>query len=211
MKYKVIGWVSYDEYGIEDADISYAVNAAIIDEIRKNRYMFSGYQHQEFCCCAPILNDGKRRCYSQRGWGHLMAEAYGDMAMYSYSVYSFFSNAGDEKFPESKFLDLDNYVPETDLNEVFNISDLEFELKDNIIIMKDYYPLRYVDKDDIIKINSFLFKVLDVNRKMTIGGDELEEKNKAIPDIDDEKFMEKYIELRESSINLQLTIELIDK
>ena len=79
MKYKVIGWTYYDDNEIlySGNTIGFAERNAIIDEIRKHRYLFSGWHHQEsWEGVVPVLNDGKKRCYSQRGWGGVMAKTY---------------------------------------------------------------------------------------------------------------------------------------
>ena len=64
MKYKVVGWTSYDGDDVPDSEgrIGYAECCAIIDAIKEHGYLFSGWDHQEMFDCAPVLNDGKRRC-----------------------------------------------------------------------------------------------------------------------------------------------------
>ena len=92
MKYRVIGWTYYEDNDVleKKGTIGFAERNAIIDEIRKHKYLFSGWHHQEsWNGVVPILNDGKKRCYSQRGWGGVMAEAYGYMEDYDYSLFSF--------------------------------------------------------------------------------------------------------------------------
>ena len=69
MKYKVIGWTYYDNSEILSSGntIGFAERNAIIDEIRKHKYLFSGWQHQEnWDGVVPILNDGKKRCSGDR-------------------------------------------------------------------------------------------------------------------------------------------------
>ena len=110
MKYKVIGWTYYENYEILDSNktIGFAERNAIIDEIRKHKYLFSGWHHQEsWDGVVPILNDGRKRCFSQRGWGGVMAEAYGEMGDFDYARYAFYdhANPSDLKFaPELSHL-----------------------------------------------------------------------------------------------------------
>lgn len=88
-KYKVIGWTDYaDERYPEIGECNQekwdSVELAIINSIRENGYMFCGDQHQYHTYAnyrkrdsgiAPVLNSGERVCFSQRGWGALMAKA----------------------------------------------------------------------------------------------------------------------------------------
>ena len=100
MKYKVIGWTYYDNNEIIDSGnrIGFAERYAIIDEIRKHKYLFSGWDHQEsFEGVVPILNDGRKRCFSQRGWGGVMAEAYGHMKDYDYASFTFYGSLDNSK------------------------------------------------------------------------------------------------------------------
>ena len=91
MKYRVVGWTDYESDEVPETHgcIGFAERNAIIDEIRKNGYLFSGWEHQESWDCVPILNDGKKRTFSQRGWGGLMAEAYGHLGSYDYAAFTF--------------------------------------------------------------------------------------------------------------------------
>ena len=124
MKYRVIGWTNYDDESVPDKAgcLGFAERNAIIDDIRKNGYLFSGWDHQEMWDCTPILNDGKKRCYSQRSWGGIMAEAYGDMGDYDYALYTFSESIKREKCVRPRGFRLDGFTPETDLNEHFEIA-----------------------------------------------------------------------------------------
>jgi len=77
MKYKVIGWTDYDDAGLPDGDATFGAQNAIIDEIVKKGFEFTGWEHQNDLYCVPVLNNGYKYLYSSRGWGGLMAEAYG--------------------------------------------------------------------------------------------------------------------------------------
>ena len=105
MKYKVIGWTYGDDYEFPTSQeqIGFAERNAIIDEIKKHKYLFSGWHHQEsWENCVPILNDGKKREFSQRGWGGVMAEAYDNFDDYGYSIYTFYQSIDEKylKFPK---------------------------------------------------------------------------------------------------------------
>ena len=75
MRYEVIGWVDSEECEYpKHKDITASVDAVIIKEIRKHRYLFGGDAHERYC---PLLNDGTYVRYSWRGWGRIMALAHG--------------------------------------------------------------------------------------------------------------------------------------
>ena len=106
MKYRVVGWTYYDNSEIFNSGntIGFAERNAIIDEIRKHKYLFTGWHHQESCeGVVPILNDGKKRCFSQRGWGGVMAEAYECMGNYDYASFSFHQSINKTKICIKKF------------------------------------------------------------------------------------------------------------
>jgi ASC-1-like (ASCH) protein len=74
MKYKIIGWTDYyDDNYPEHENVTDYVRHLIIDEIRKNGYLFGGDSHEDYC---PVLNDGTLVSFSWRGWGGVMAEAW---------------------------------------------------------------------------------------------------------------------------------------
>ena len=177
MKYRVVGWTDYDSYDVKDVDgpIGFAERNAIIDDIKAHGYLFSGWDHQEMLECVPILNDGKKRCYSQRGWGGVMAEAHGDMGEYDYAGYAFDFSLKREMcvYPDSSLYPED-FTPEKDLNEHFEIEVDEgiFELsqKQNPFFLDDTDTLRYIDKGDMLtlkcgeKHTEFLIDGIDRSR-----------------------------------------------
>ena len=125
MKYKVIGWTYYENYDIpfSNGGIGFAERNAVIDEIRKHKYMFTGWHHQEsWNNCVPILNDGKKRGFSQRGWGGVMAEAYGEMGDFDYASYAFFGGGDDSnlRYPNNEF-EIEDFVSEPLENEHFDV------------------------------------------------------------------------------------------
>ena len=123
MKLRVVGWV-YPYYNIEIGEASWAVRNAIIDEIRKNGYDFSGRSHQDYCC-TPVLNNGKKYLFSSEGWGDIMAEANGHTGCMDYTMYDFPIEPRREKMPNSDanefdmFLYTDEYDFEQDFEDWF--------------------------------------------------------------------------------------------
>ena len=182
MKYKVIGWTYYEDDAVLDKEgtIGFAERNAIIDEIRKHKYLFSGWHHQEsWYGVVPILNDGKKRCFSQRGWGSVMAEAYGYMGDYDYSSFTFYQSIDDKnlRFAPDDF-DLDDFVPENIENEDFKVevSEALFEIAktSNPFYLEDIDELRYLEANDTITLTCngkpLYFVVKDVDRnKAEVG------------------------------------------
>ncbi len=175
MKYRVVGWTHWESCEVEDSGntIGFAERNAIIDDIVKHRYNFSGYDHQEMDCCAPVLNDGKKRTYSQRGWGGVMAEANGMMGDYDYAVFSF--QTGDHpKYPCDEF-DPYTFTPEDDLNEELcaEVSAAVFlqAKKKNPFFLDDVDELRFADRGDLLVLrcgeNEARFLVEDIGRSKT--------------------------------------------
>ena len=176
MKYKVIGWTYGDDYEFPTSQeqIGFAERNAIIDEIKKHKYLFSGWHHQEsWENCVPILNDGKKREFSQRGWGGVMAEAYDNFDDYGYSIYTFYQSIDDKylKFPKNEF-DAEDFVSEPILNEHFDVKVNEglFNIakKKNPFYLDDLAELRYLDTNDTITLHyqdeSLTFLVSDIDR-----------------------------------------------
>lgn len=176
MKYKVIGWTWYENYSIpfSNDNIGFAERNAIIDDIKKHKYLFTGWDHQEsWNNCVPVLNDGKKRGFSQRGWGGVMAEAYEEMDDYSYARYTFHQSVDEKykKYPHKEFNEY-KFVPKPLKNEHFKVEVCEelFEIasKKNPFYLEDLEALRYIDKNDTITLNckgkSLTFLVADIDR-----------------------------------------------
>ena len=159
MKYRVIGWTSYDDESVEESRgcIGFAERNAIIDDIRKHGYLFSGWEHQEMWDRTPILNDGKKRCFSQRGWGGVMAEAHGCMGSYDYARFTFAESLDSHAcvYPKNEYYPR-KFIPETDLNESFELEVAEdiFTLaqRRNPFFLDDVPALRYIDKGDTLTL-----------------------------------------------------------
>ena len=150
MKYKVIGWTDYDNSLFSDGELSDAAVNAIVDDIRENGYLFSGFDHQERLYGAPVLNDGKRRVFSQRGFGAVMAMAYAEEGDYAYSLYSFAVKPDRCKMPD---IDAEvGYKPDYDLTEDFEIelgvAEYEAALASSEITVDDRDYLRMIDHGD---------------------------------------------------------------
>lgn len=177
MKYRVVGWTDYesDEVPESNGSIGFAERNAIIDDIRKNGYRFSGWDHQETWDCVPVLNDGKKRLFTQRGWGGLMAEAYGQLGSHDYAAFTFHSMK-NRKLPNDSF-DIAEFTPETDLNEHFEIEVDEgiFALSQtrNPFFLDDLDELRYLDAGDTLTLRcgerSARFLIYDINRNRNTG------------------------------------------
>ena len=152
MKLRVVGWVNNGEE-VEQGKPGWAARHAIIDEIKKNGYLFSGWAHQEGYGLAPVLNDGKMYCYSQRVWGGIMAEAHGYTGKMDYAKFAFMMESEKEKKPEVNF-DPETFVPETDLNEKFDLKvgkdTLDIAKAKGQIRLYDNPALRYLDGGDTL-------------------------------------------------------------
>ena len=105
-----------------------------------------------------------------------MAEAYGNMDDYGYSIYTFHGSIDSSylKFPEEQF-DANDFVPEPLENEHFNV-EVSRELfyiakKKNPFYLEDTDDLRYIDTNDTITVScngeslTFLVSVIDRNKK----------------------------------------------
>lgn len=153
MKYRVVGWISYDEEGVADAPADDAAVAAIIDDIRANNYVFSGWHHQEALQGAPVLNDGKRRVFSQRTFGAIMASAHGYNGPYDYSLFAFQLPSEEVVMAKSWFC-VKDFVPETDLCETFertvSRSDYERAQAEQQLCTEDADELRYIGVGDTL-------------------------------------------------------------
>ncbi len=170
MKYKVIGWTDYENEDIEDGDCSDAAYHAIIDDVRASGYCFSGYAHQELSLGVPVLNDGKKRCFSQRSWSGLMARAHGKNAPMDYSLYAF--SLGHEKMPPTRlWICAEDAAAQASLNEEIKKkvtrSVFEKAARELCFLDEDHRLLRYLDVGDTLTLTcendsaSYLVKDLE--------------------------------------------------
>lgn len=78
---KVTGWTfcdnnSYSNINDMADDEFEQAKAAVIAELRKNKYKFSGSAHQYKDNCCPIIDNKYVFCVSMRSWGSIMQQAY---------------------------------------------------------------------------------------------------------------------------------------
>ena len=159
MKYRVVGWTEYDGDDVPEARgrIGYAECCAVIDDIKANGYLFTGWDHQESFRCVPVLNDGKKRCFSQRGWGGIMAEAYGYTGPYDYSLFTFDESIDPEKVKKpTRGFYAHGFTPETDLCEHFDLTVEETVFRhaetENPFRIDETDALRYLDVGDTLTL-----------------------------------------------------------
>lgn len=198
MKWRVVGWASYDD-DIEQGTVTWAVQNAIVDEVKKCGYVFSGGAHQEGYNCAPVMNDGKIRRFSQRGWGGVMAEAHGYNGPMDYAKFAFDTNMNrdNEIRPQHSF-DETNFKKAKNLTECFELEVSDGVLADannGSIRIADLPELRYLDAKDklILKAGDVTeeFSVVDVEREPDLTRDELIELNMAMRDYNNRERMKK--------------------
>ena len=178
MKYKVIGWTYYEDYRFKDKPMTFASRHAIIDEIKAHGYRFSGYEHQEYPYGCPVLNDGSRILCSQRGFGGIMAEAYGEGAG-AYAMYMMTMDKSSIIKPEPG-VDRSKIVPKSTLREEFTLevsTESYIDARANLFIeLDDRDELRYIDKGDTLVLTSDKkrrkYKVVDVDRKKSLTEEE---------------------------------------
>jgi len=123
MKYRVIGYTDYDWPDFADGENSDAAIEAIIEDIKKHGYCFSGYAHQEYDNCVPVLNDGLARRFSQRGWGGVMARANGFTGYMDYSSFAFSFGYEEEKTPP-----LSRYITPDEVENIVSADSFSVEL-----------------------------------------------------------------------------------
>ena len=171
MKYKVIGWTEYDNSLVPEGEVSNAVINAIIDCIKENKFLFTGFDHQERLRCAPVLNDGKKRLFSQRSFGGIMAIANGYMGHMDYSMFAFDWDDDDldenRKIPSSEFAYKYTFVPEQNLSQeyIVEVDSQVFEnakLNESIELEETDY-LRFLDTGDTLTLSN------DTNKEIYIG------------------------------------------
>ncbi len=172
MKLKVVGWTYYDNTDVDEGENGWAATNAVIDEIKKKGYLFSGYDHQEGFDCAPILNDGKMRRFSQRGFGGIMAEAHGYTGRMDYALFSFGIKSSAMVTPDDF---KSEYFVERHLSERFTLEvseDIFKSARAGEIKLDDLSELRYIDEDDVLELTccdkTAVFQVADVDRKKDI-------------------------------------------
>ena len=188
MKFRVVGWTYYDN-DLPQGEISWAARNAVVDDIKKHGYSFSGWAHQEGAGCTPVLNDGKMYCFSRRGWGGVMAEAHGYTGRMDYAKYAFELNPDAEIRPKERFNE-EEFIPERDLNERFEleVSQKIFTSAQSLheIKLDDLPSLRYLDAGDVLVLKcsnqTAEYTVADVDRKRDLTEEKLWELQLAFED-----------------------------
>ena len=167
MKLRIVGWTEYEDYLVPTADASYAAGNVVIDEIKEKGYCFSGWAHQELTRGAPVFNDGKKRLFSARTFGGLMANAHGYNGPMDYSLFAF--QLREEKMPPRAESFSSRFVPETDLNEEFTV-EVNEETFEKVIstgkyVCEECEMLRYIDVGDTLTLKcgekTYSKKVID--------------------------------------------------
>jgi len=179
VKYRVVGWTYFDNTEIEGASCSEAAYQAIIKEIQDKGYEFTGHDHQNQDCCAPVLNDGKVRRFSEREWGGLMALAHGIYTYKGYLDYAFRWYIPSEKedpriMPnwDTEEYWPDEFTPEEVENEVITVEvsrSVFYKARvKNIITLPDCDALRFIGRGDTLVLTlgnrSESYPVLGVSR-----------------------------------------------
>jgi hypothetical protein len=179
MKLRIVGWTHYEDFEVETAEPSYAATNVVIEEIKKKRYSFSGWAHQEMMRGAPVFNDGKKRLFSARTFGGLMAVAHGYTGTMDYALYAF--HGGEEEMPPScEEFNPDTFTPETDLNEEFVVEVSEEVLQKTIetgaYVCEECIALKYVDTGDTLTLKCgekvYSKKVIDAWAEKDLTEDE---------------------------------------
>lgn len=215
MRYKVIGWTFSENYDIKNAPLTFAARHAIIDEIKAHGYLFSGYDHQEAWYGCPVLNDGKKRMCSQRGFAGIMAEAHGETDLYSYSKYMFGIKKEAIIAPKSG-VDMQAFSKKADLCENFslNIPEEQYNrvLSENVIILEDLPTLRYIDAGDTLTLaygsDTTFFEVLGVDRYKDLTNEERLEISMPVYDI--KGLQERQQRIKEKDTHLKIKLRKIE-
>ncbi len=180
MKWKVVGWTHYDNSSVMDpGDVTLAEYAAIVDEVRERRYLFSGWDHQNSFLCAPVLSDGAMRTFSERGWGGVMAEAYGYEGPYDYARFAF-DLAEESRYPapEEEFYGEDFHpLTRAELAEVITLEVEEAVFRKAAaspsFLVEEKPELAYLDRGDTLVLTSggaeARYRVLYVERERREG------------------------------------------
>ncbi len=215
MKYRVVGWATYDDLSLEDGEITEEVCQAVIDNIKENGYLFTGWNHQESLDCAPVLNDGKIRRFSQRTFGGLMARAHGYYGDMDYAKFMFGMNYEDCVFPRDYFA-FDEFVPEIgETRDYFYETDEKtfLEAKKNLAIkIPNEEAFRYIHPLDAFILTCGekreVYMVKTVKREKDISKEELDVLEDRMYDYDHYDDVEKALaEYERLSIAIFLTLE----
>ena len=164
MKYRVVGWTEYDNPNVPMESCSPAAMQAILRDIRENGYLFTGWDHQESPRCVPVLNDGKMRRFSQRGFGSVMAFAHGNYTRMGYALYAFYSphapytKKNKQKMPSpDKSFDPQGFVTEAVQCEEFTVAvtpEVIAEAEGGKVKLTDCEALTMLDAGDTLTLTA---------------------------------------------------------
>lgn len=179
MKYKVIGWTNYEDSTLESTPPTDAAVYAIVDNIRSNGYRFTGFHHQEEHAI-PILNDGKKRLFSQRGFGGLMASVYHLDGIFDYAKFAYPRNDNDEYILPQRGYDRTDFEDPSTLCERYTVlldeTSAQTALAEQKLVLDDLPALRYIDCGDDIILKSptaeYRLRVRSVERQKDLTEEE---------------------------------------
>jgi ASC-1-like (ASCH) protein len=165
MNYKLIGWADSDISPYpEHRDITDYVRELIIEDIRKNGYLFGGDRQEEYC---PVLNDGTMVTFSWRGWGAVMAEAWNqDTTNPHYYMFAYMNEQIDpekRKYPKL-FVNKDLIVKRSKLSECFDV----------IVDTATFEEIKEGKKAVNLHLERDVRARLDVGDFLTFNGDDTE-------------------------------------
>lgn len=176
MKYTVIGWTYYSDSNYPTVEPTFAINHAVIEEIKAKKYLFTGYHHQEYDGCVPVINTGEKVIYSRRGFGGVMAEAYGYTKTYDYAIFTDCVNP-DKGFKLPKeYVDDSLITTRKDITEIYNVDvSIEEFARCSIneqLFLPDLEEYRFIEAGDKIIVNhesdSFDYIISKVNREKDV-------------------------------------------
>lgn len=189
MKWKVIGWTDYDyhpEY--KTGMVTNAMVNAIVDDIIENKYIFTGYHHQEYSYCAPVLNNGKCYLFTSRGFGYMMALAHKLYGPFDYSLFDYVNfDFKGYKLPTYRDPDDSKIVRKlSTLNEEYHIKltkkNIETLTNENYILVRKTQKLKFIDHNDKV--------IFEINGKT---------KKKVVKEVIEQQFMSE--ELKRQMLN----------
>ena len=155
MKYRVVGWTEFDDPTVDYGACPESALQAIIADIRLHGYDFTGTEHQENINGAPVLNDGKKRLFSQREFGGVMAKAHGDYSLKGYINYAF-GRCDDSVMPDfDQSYSVFEFEAEQVENETITVEvdkSLWNAAKTGNLILPDSPELTFIDRGDTLRL-----------------------------------------------------------
>ncbi len=189
MKVKVVGWGIYGDMEFNGSMRSDAADAAVIDCIKKNGYLFNAPLHQsEDVPCAPIMSDGTMYRCNARSFGILMAMAHGVEEKYAVPHFVNHIPSDKEKLPAHRMcaeecIEVCAALPE-DCSESFVIDSrlTPFIIEGDKLYMIDDPSLRYAARGDTVTVDGCSFTVRKASRKKDLTKEEEREIDRIVFD-----------------------------